>query len=297
MIVLISGSPGSGKSLFVVSDLILDYLKDGRSVYTNIKGLQYFKEEVIYGQTIRKNIVKTKDNVPVWELVHILPDDFDWRDLPNGSVVIYDEAQQFFPASGRSGLSSDGRITDLDTHRHRGFDILFITQHPTLIDSHIRKFVGLHYHLYRKWGGSYSNQYLWNHCNSSPELEIGEMQRSDRRFFRFPKKAFSFYKSSEIHTVKFRFPRKFIYLILGFILLFLIVGLLAYKSFSNISSVYKSGQVGSGTSFSSITSRPDSALSCSVVGDSCSCVDNSNNVVDTSLGYCVSKSINSLNIR
>lgn len=236
MITLITGSPGGGKSLYVVSRLIPDFLLSGRHIYTNLKGLDYSGFDK-HGNLI--NLVKTKDNIPVSDLISPLPDDFDWRGLPDGSVVIYDEAQQAFPASGRSGLSNDGRIVDLDTHRHRGFDLVFITQHPTLISSHIRKFVGLHAHLYRKWGGSYSSLYVWNHCNSSPEFEIGEEQRSEKQLFRFPKKAYSYYKSSELHTVKFKMPRKFFVIIFLLFSLFLGVGVLGYIGFNKVVGVYK----------------------------------------------------------
>lgn len=236
MITLITGSPGGGKSLYVVSKLIPDYLKQGRKVFTNLIGLSY---EKVNDDGSFTNLVPTLNNVPVSDLLHALPDSYDWRDCPKGSVIIYDEAQQFFPTSGRAGLSSDGRIVDLDTHRHNGYDILFISQHPTLISSHIRKFVGLHYHLYRKWGATYSSLYIWNHCNSSPENEIGEEQRADKRLFRFPTKAYKYYKSSEIHTHKFRIPKKAIYLLLGFLFILGSLSFLAYVSFVNISKVYR----------------------------------------------------------
>lgn len=254
MITLITGSPGGGKSLYVVSRLIPDYLRDGRLVFTNLKGLNY--SELLPDGSSR-NLVKTKDNVPVSQLLFPLPESFDWRDLPSGAVIIYDEAQRFFPASGRSGLSTDGRITDLDTHRHKGYDLVFITQHPTLISSHIRKFVGLHAHLYRKWGGSYSSLYVWNHCNSSPENEIGEEQRSDKRLFRFPKKAYSFYESSEKHTIKFNIPRKFYYILIGLFVLVLGVGFLGYLGFNNIVSVYKGDNLRPYNKSISIDDRPD----------------------------------------
>ena len=236
MITLLTGSPGGGKSLYAVSKIIPDLLRDGRRIYTNLVGLNY---EGVNKDGTKKNLVPTKDDIPVSELIFPLPDSNDWRETPKGSVIIYDEAQQFFPASGRSGLSNDGRITDLDTHRHNGYDIIFITQHPTLISSHIRKFVGLHYHLYRKWGGTYSSLYIWNHCNSSPESEIGEEQRADKRLFKFPKKAYNFYKSSEIHTHKFRIPKKFFYVVGGLSLMFAIIGFLGWVSFTNITKVYR----------------------------------------------------------
>ena len=243
MITLITGSPGGGKSLYTVSKLIPQLLLEGRTIYTNIKDLKYYSEDEVHGQKVLRNLVKVKDDLPVWEKVLPLPDDLDWRNLPFGSVVIYDEAQQFFPTSGRTGLSSDGRISDLDTHRHKGFDLIYITQHPTLIDSHIRKFVSHHVHLYRKLGAKRSILYEWNHCVSSPESVIGDTEAFVRSTFFFNKKSFAFYNSSEIHTAKFRLPRKAIIILLGFVLLFSVVGYLGYVTFGNFKDLQQGSNI------------------------------------------------------
>ena len=72
MIFLISAPPRTGKTLFCIKK-IFEYLNDGRAVYTNIAGIN------IDG-------VRTITDSPYYP--------FDWRDLPNDSVVFYDEAQQ-----------------------------------------------------------------------------------------------------------------------------------------------------------------------------------------------------------
>ena len=234
MIILVTGSPGGGKSLYTVSTLVPQWLAEGRKIYTNIKGLTYSEWIIEDGKPVQRNLVPIKDGLLASEVVHELPDDFDWRDTPEGSVVIYDEAQKFFPTRGGTGLSSDGRISDLDTHRHKGYDIVFITQHPTLIDSHIRKFVGKHYHLYRKHGASMSSLYTWDQCNNAPEREIGEDQPASKELFKFDKEAFRFYKSSEIHTHKFRIPKKAFYIAGALGLLVAVIGGIAYKVYTSV---------------------------------------------------------------
>src|SRR5690606_40878679 len=94
----------------------------------------------------------------------ILPAPDDWRECPDGSMVIYDEAQQkhLFRATGTPGVPTirgedgrtveDERITSLDTHRHRGFDIVLITQEVGLVHHWAKKFVGCHIHLERTRG-------------------------------------------------------------------------------------------------------------------------------------------------
>ena len=104
MLILITGKPGSFKTAKCAS-LAIDYLKAGRRVFTNIDEFNY-------------------------EGVEKLPENDDWTNTPIGSVVIYDEAQQFefLQYKGREKLSSDHRVKELEVHRHTGHDIILITQ-------------------------------------------------------------------------------------------------------------------------------------------------------------------------
>lgn len=124
MIKLITGTPGSGKTLFAVSE-ILEEAKKGRTIYCDIDGLRI-------------------------DGVMPIADDLDWRDTPEGSLVVYDEAQQndIFKA-GRGALSDNQIVKDLEIHRHTGHDIIFITQSPIFMHNHIRQLVGEHMHLHR----------------------------------------------------------------------------------------------------------------------------------------------------
>lgn len=79
MITLITGTPGSGKTLFAVTK-ILEYVKQ------NQKLLEQGKEpRMIYANIDGLNI----DGVE--------PAPVDWRDTPDGSVIFYDEIQQLEP--------------------------------------------------------------------------------------------------------------------------------------------------------------------------------------------------------
>lgn len=70
MMYLITGMPGNGKTLYAV-DFIRKERAKGREVFSDIKGL-----------TI--------------EGVQPAPD--DWRTIPNGALVVYDEAHKRFPS-------------------------------------------------------------------------------------------------------------------------------------------------------------------------------------------------------
>lgn len=190
MITLITAVPGSGKTLWTIGE-ILKLQKEGRRVYANINGLL----------------------IPD---VHPAPD--DWRDTPEGSVVIYDECQEIFPSNAKPGVVSDERLTAMERHRHTGHDLYFITQAPTFVHHHIRKLVGRHIHLYRPNGIQGANLYTWNFTCDSPN-DRQEQERADHVLWKYPKEYFKLYKSATIHTHKFRFPKK-----IGALLALILVG-------------------------------------------------------------------------
>lgn len=206
MITLITAVPGSGKTLMAVGK-ILQYLEEGRPVYHNITGLQI-------------------DQFPNNQLLFDAPD--DWRETPDGSVVIYDECQQdhLYPANAQRGKVEDPRLTAMETHRHTGHDLIFITQAPTFVHHHVRKLVGEHIHLYRGGGSKVVGKYTWSHTCDSPN-DRREQERSDFSTFRFNPEHYKLYQSSTVHTHKFRIPKKIAVLFsaIAVILMFVIYGL------------------------------------------------------------------------
>lgn len=215
MISLITAVPGSGKTLFSIS-LIDAANKERRSVYTNIEGLE-----------------KSKFDFP--DLIFDAP--ADWRETPDGSLVIYDECQQshLYPATAQRGLVTDERLTAMETHRHSGHDLVFITQAPTFVHHHIRKLVGEHYHFYRAHGVSGAMRYKWSHTCDSPNNRQ-EQKRADSVMWRFPKKYFSYYKSATVHTHKFKIPFKlFFYFVPALLILILAISYISSNKFFNSS--------------------------------------------------------------
>lgn len=195
MMRLITGTPGAGKSLFAVSEIV-QAVKDGRTVYTNIEGMEL---EGVYPLT-----------------------DKDWREYPDGSLIVYDECHQIFRATGRPGLSQDPVISDMDMHRHRGFDLWFITQFPTKVHHEIRQMCDEHFHLLRQFGAKQATLYKWPEAVDSKDPH----QRSvaDKSLFRYPKECFKFYKSASVHTAKLRIPAKLKAVALVIALIFSFVG-------------------------------------------------------------------------
>jgi len=201
VITLITGVPGAGKTLRAVY-LIMQALEKGRLVFTDIDGFNHPD-------------VQTAPN--------------DWRDTPEGSLVVYDESQKTYPSTGKAGRVEDERITSLETHRHTGHDLIFITQAPTLIHHHIRKLVGLHIHVHRAAGLKRATLFTWDFTCEAPN-DRREQERADTENWFYPKDLFKYYKSATIHTHKFNVPKKIAFALSAVVL---VVGYVVYQLVSD----------------------------------------------------------------
>src|SRR5690606_42150170 len=107
MIHLITGVPGSGKSLLAVELLYKNSVSDKiRPAYSNINGL---------------------DTEPL-RCVELEPVDH-WFDLPDGALIVIDECHRWFRPRPNGSVVRE-YISRFETHRHQGLDIILITQHP-----------------------------------------------------------------------------------------------------------------------------------------------------------------------
>jgi len=221
MLTLVTGSPGSGKTVRLVG-IILAAAKLNRVVYARVDGL-------------------TVDGV--------LPAPDDWQDCTDGALVIYDEAQELFPATGGSGPTKDLRVKGMERHRHRGIDIVFATQHPTLIDVHIRKLLGKHYHHERKFGFEASKV-----LEAERVIDLQKPQGCQKYVWKYPKENYGYFESATIHTVKGRIPRKVFY---GIGLLLFIFGGFFWYLFSGDGMI---GRAARGDGPSAVVSSDDVGL-------------------------------------
>lgn len=172
MIVLITGVPGSGKSLKAV-EMMLRELKAGRRLVIN--GI--------------KNLA----------LDHELVDD-DWvRDWHNrcelNDFIVIDEVQRIWPPV-TAGAKPTKDIEELHVHRHKGVDFIVITQHPNRMNKTIRDLVGRHIHVRRLMGGRRAIVYEWD-CAHNPNAGFRDAIKS---YWPYPKKLFQYYTSAELHT-------------------------------------------------------------------------------------------------
>ena len=214
MITLITGVPGSGKTLMAVSDLAKKVDKEwaGRKIFIHgIPELTIPTEPIPDGHTIQD--------------MHV------WLKKPEniGSVVVIDEAQNIFPP--RSAGSKAPEIVEwLHVHRHSGVDIILITQMPGRIDKQVRDLVRAHYHIHNTPLGV-RMRYFWDYCENNPK---SGMKNARAEVYKFDKKAFGLYKSAEIHT-KVKTPKSRVLWVIPVALI--VFGLTAYMGYSLLSGL------------------------------------------------------------
>lgn len=220
---LVTAPPGTGKTLLLIK-MIFEYLKQGRRVYSNIDQLKI--EEVL----------------PI-------PQNADWRDLPDGSVVIYDEAQEHaafssddlidFPEFIESEQFQNENITAYNArirkekkeydrlykrhvesikdiarafqvHRHFGFDIILATQDQSFLNNLAKKCVGEHYHLTRPFNLRGNMIFFWRRLVTSPDSRAEKSSCEWKKHINFNKNYFHLYRSANVHTHKSSIPFKYI---------------------------------------------------------------------------------------
>lgn len=158
MIIAFTGTPGSGKTYEAVKKM-LDNLKIGRRVYTNIDGV--FDPECLECTKLYTGLNDYELN----QLLYWIPDhevEQFWLVCKPGSLIILDEAQKFF--SNRDWASEKNKefARWASTHRHEGFDLVIITQAAARIDSAVRALFEWNY-IFRKvnfFGGAVQRKYL-----------------------------------------------------------------------------------------------------------------------------------------
>lgn len=192
MLQLITGLPGNGKTLYALAYVKRWAEADNRPVfYSGIAELTLPWHEV---------------------------DADKWYECPAGSIVVIDESQRVFrPRS--AGAAVPVHVERMETHRHQGLDIVLITQHPMLIDTAIRRLVGKHMHVIRKFGTQNATIHEWSstqeNCDKPPAK-----RDSIKHHWKYDTSLYGLYKSAEVHTVKRSIPMKiYLFCLIPFLLI------------------------------------------------------------------------------
>ncbi|CCN40357.1 hypothetical protein VIBNIFTn2_1240006 [Vibrio nigripulchritudo FTn2] len=142
-----------------------------------------------------------------------------WHELPKGSIILIDECQQFFPPR-KAGSPVPDAIKKLETHRHGGYDLHFVTQDATLSDQNLRKLTGRHIHFHNPFGGKIIKR--WESPNVFDPKDYHASKNAKKKPTAHDTNFYGVYWSAEIHTHKFQFPK---ILLVGVALIALIIGL------------------------------------------------------------------------
>lgn len=200
MITLITGQPGHGKTQYAILQAI-KLLKEGRTVYAgNIRGLKYADVGFI----------------PLDSLA-------DWEQLPDGSVVLWDECYDALPQRA-PGRAVPPHIEALARHRHRGFDFLLVCQQPKQLDSFVSGLIERHIHCRRRFGTKWVRLLEWDKMERDTDKALPLLVNN----WVLDSSVWKYYDSATQHTGKTRVPARY-YLLVG-VVLFLIYAIWAIPS-------------------------------------------------------------------
>jgi zona occludens toxin len=238
-ITLITGVPGSGKTLKAVWDhLRLDVgkvqvsldewgreVKTEYKVFTNINSLKIDHEFIEGVGTWSKGVgpkAETADG-SFSKLGFTQPDGWRYEGNPEalrnwhnwakpGTKIYFDEFQKFWPPRP-NGAPVPPDVQALDTHRHMGVDFVVITQNCRNVDRHLLGLVDRHLHVRRVSNMPLAVVYEWDHAS----VNLNYKNAMTKSPWRYPKKAYTLYKSAELHTKQSRkLPGLLWFIIAGF---------------------------------------------------------------------------------
>lgn len=187
---LITGIPGSGKTLFAVSQLKKELEKNQtsdspRKIYCDITGLK------IHG---------------------IEPPPIDWRQTPPNSLLIYDEAQFHQEFKAQRGTSPYKAVEELTIHRKTGHELWFITQDPKRLHNDILAMVEQHYHLDRPYGAKLASIYQYRGAERNPTGITVKQRAENKQLFAYDKSLYELYESSQVNDgIKLRLPKELLF--------------------------------------------------------------------------------------
>jgi len=199
-ITCITGTPGAGKTLSALEELF-------KEVGISVRGktVEQLREELQQKQDRPVYVCNVRGLKP--GLFEEIADPFGWEDLPDGSLILVDEAWEFFGKHLRN--SDDPRVLNFAKHRHRGFDWIMTTQAPSQLAPFLRDLLGRHIHVTRKFGTQTTYRYEWPHVQDNPNSQTAKGHAIEQ-MWRYPHEVFALYESATLHTVKRRIPRKII---------------------------------------------------------------------------------------
>lgn len=217
MITLITGIPGSGKTAYVVSELLK------------------VQNRPIFVDGIPDLAIDHSPCPPVKEWTEERDDPSSASGkktcftFPPNSIIVIDECQRVYRPRA-VGSKVPAEVSAFETHRHEGLDFWLITQNPTLLDANVRKLVGRHVHFRVTWAGRYMHEWAET---ADVESSTARSNAATTRY-KLPKQAFTHYKSAVLHT---KHKAKIPYVFWVFLLAVLSFGYLGYRLYNRFQDI------------------------------------------------------------
>lgn len=194
---IITGQPGNGKTLYMMS--LLD------------AAIQQNNKLLADGKPHRPIYVSGVDGLAPG-LATVLDDASDWQSLPDGALIFVDEAwKNFGHLHDARQAPTPKHVLALAEHRHRGMDFVMTTQMANQLYPFMRGLVGGagggHTHVARHFGTSLCTIYNWPELNEDTKSPAQRERAVSEKWVQ-PAKLFSMYKSATLHTVKRSLPWK-----------------------------------------------------------------------------------------
>lgn len=133
-----------------------------------------------------------------------------WYELERNAIIVIDECQQWFPPRG-PGSKVPRHCSEFETHRHKGYDIHLITQDAKLLDNHVRRLTGRHVHFFNPFSSNRVTRYQADKV-FDPE-DYHAKQKTQSKIIKRDKNFYGLYWSADVHTHKFKIPKKALLLI------------------------------------------------------------------------------------
>lgn len=211
MIYLITGTPGTGKTSYVLHM----WLNNKNKIFTFDDG------------TPRPLFFNHIDGLNARELkAHEISDD-EIRSgslkeiLPEGAVLIVDECDYIYPLRGPK--APPPYVQTLKELRHYGFTLILITQNALMLDSYVRRLVATHWHIERRALGTK----IYEFSSAQESLSETALKLAPSSPYKPDKRTFKLYKSASIHI---KHKKKIHIAFKIFPIVVIVAGILVYKA-------------------------------------------------------------------
>lgn len=230
-VILITGVPGSGKSLYALK-LVQEMSKKGLEKDQEPRPVTFYNYD---GIDQDKFTLKTGIPCYIGNIEHLKSDKAVEQFTNPHDIIVIDECQKFW-RQRQAGTFVPKFVQSLEEHRHHGVDIFFITQDPMLIDVNIRRMAERFIAINRPFGFNYCRIFEYASYQRDPFNAFVAKGANSTKNWKYDKSLYELYKSAQVHTVKSRIPKNLIYLGLG-------IAFVAYMAFSGVKAL---GSIGSG---------------------------------------------------